>query len=48
LTKYRYKTTKNHDENPDLPIDLENLKKKIRQTKVLRLSSNSCDFQKES
>ncbi len=35
------------DENPDLPIDFKNLKKKIRQPKVLRLLLNVCDFQKK-
>jgi hypothetical protein len=43
-----FKTTKNPDENPYLPIDFKNLKKKILRPKVSRLLSNVCDFQKES
>jgi hypothetical protein len=41
----RSKTTKNPDENPDLPMVSKNLKKNISQPKFL---SNVCDFQKES
>jgi hypothetical protein len=40
---FRFKTNKNPDENPDLPLDFINLNP---QTKSLRLLSNVRDFLK--
>ncbi len=37
-----FKTYKNHDKNPELPMDFKNL-----QTKSLRFLSNFCDYQNE-
>jgi hypothetical protein len=48
IDKNRHKTTKNSNENLNLPLDFKNLKKIIRQSKVLRLLPNVCDFQKEN
>jgi hypothetical protein len=45
VSRYRFKTNKNYDENPDLSIDVKNLNEKINQPKVQR--SNVCDWQKE-
>jgi hypothetical protein len=40
----RYKTKKNPDENPFLPLDFIYLKKKSGVPNVSRLFSNVCDF----